>query len=41
MKASDLVVMNRKDRADVFMNELEADKIIASVRMIRRTVPGI
>lgn len=30
-----------KDRADVFMDELEADRTIASARMIRRTVPGI
>jgi len=30
-----------KDRADGFMDELEADKNVSSVRMVRRTVPGI
>jgi hypothetical protein len=30
-----------KDRADAFMDELESDEKISSVRMIRRTVPGI
>jgi hypothetical protein len=30
-----------KDRADSFVDELEADKNVSSVRMVRRTVPGI
>ena len=30
-----------KDRADGFLDELEADENVSAVRMIRRTVPGI
>ena len=30
-----------KDRADLFMDDLESDESVSSVRMIRRTVPGI
>ena len=30
-----------KDRADIFLDELEADENVSAVRMIRRTVPGI
>ena len=30
-----------KDRADIFLDELEADQNVSSVRMTRQTVPGI
>lgn len=37
----DETVSQLKDRADMYMSELEADTSIKSVQMRRRLVPGI
>tara|TARA_B100000519_G_C13991913_1_gene319664 strand:- start:35 stop:220 length:186 start_codon:yes stop_codon:yes gene_type:complete len=34
-------VASLKDRADNYVDEIEQDEFVASVKMTRRTVPGI
>lgn len=34
-------IASLKDRADSYVDEIEQDKNVSSVKMVRRTVPGI